>query len=217
MALQRGDDPAKYAKQIIEAGIKLVYIFVEPDDIHGQKNSTLAGGKLMDRRLTFRKNILPSEKKKLSDTVISIKGEKSQTAWELLAHEAGKYSRFKIDKKFPNGTFETLFALWLHRSLSGEIADEVFGHRGEAGMIDGIISVKERSGNAQIGLIAVAESARGKSIGSELVDASIDFCIDHNLKKIDVITQRDNSGACRFYEKIGFSLFAEQYVYHLWL
>ena len=39
-----------------------------------------------------------------------------------LAIAAGEYSRFAVDRRFPREKSESLYRIWIQRSVSGEIA-----------------------------------------------------------------------------------------------
>ncbi|MHB8876384.1 MAG: GNAT family protein [Myxococcaceae bacterium] len=77
-----------------------------------------------------------------------------------LALAAGEHSRFNRAPRFPKGGFEKLYRLWIERSITHEIADAVFVARRRAGLT-GLVTVGEKQGRADIGLIAVDASARG--------------------------------------------------------
>jgi len=51
----------------------------------------------------------------------------------------------------------------------------------------------------------------------KLMKAAESYFIQHNISEIDVVTQKFNIPACRFYEKNGYSIKNIEYVFHLWL
>jgi dTDP-4-amino-4,6-dideoxy-D-galactose acyltransferase len=73
----------------------------------------------------------------------------------------------------------------------------------------------ENSGS--IGLIAVDENQRGKAIGKKLIGAGLQYFYDHKITSVDVVTQKSNYLACRFYESCGFKIKSIVNIYHLWI
>ena len=70
---------------------------------------------------------------------------------------------------------------------------------------------------ADIGLLAVDEEARGKSIGKLLMHAAFIKCRDLGYKEVQVVTQKANATACAFYEKLGFRIEKVENIYHFWI
>lgn len=165
-----------------------------------------------DHRVQFKK---AAPKSVSQQSLKSLLGSKITPELLKLAEDAGIYSRFKLDPGFQNNEFKKLYHEWLLKSLSGEMANEVFAHYSE-GSLTGFVTVKLKENAAHIGLIAVSESARGQGVGLKLINAVEDFAYSKGMKTIHVPTQNNNEAACSFYKKCGFSLESEEYVYHLW-
>lgn len=51
----------------------------------------------------------------------------------------------------------------------------------------------------------VAPEGRGKNVGSELLAYALDFAKGQGCQRITLLTDQDNTGAHRFYEKQGFT------------
>lgn len=131
-----------------------------------------------------------------------------------LALSSGAYSRFKLDTKFVS-QFAKLYAEWLMRSLCKELADEVFVFR-KQNLNAGFVTVKTKSGIAEIGLIATDEHFRGCGIGTSLMNAVLNYAQAHGCDKVRVATQRRNQQAIDFYIKNGFKEVENIFIYHLW-
>lgn len=132
-----------------------------------------------------------------------------------LAFDAGAYSRFKLDAGFPNGKFEELYTAWIEGSINRKLADVVFVARTETGLA-GMVTAKMKENEAHIGLIAVNEKARGKGLGSLLVEAVKQYAIKRHAEILYVPTQQENKLACAFYEKNGFEIASKEWIYHVW-
>lgn len=131
-----------------------------------------------------------------------------------LVYQSGHYSRFKLDNKFVHQEFERLYLAWINKVLNDK-QQQVIGYMEQDKPI-GFITVEEKNANADIGLIAVDELYRGKSIGHHLIQQSHKFAQEKNLKSITVTTQLANAGAMRFYQYHGFKVAKKSYIYHLW-
>lgn len=133
-----------------------------------------------------------------------------------LALASGQYSRFRLDDRFPPGSYERLYSHWIRQSVSGQIATDVFCFY-QDGLPVGLATLALDSEEGQIGLVAVDEAYRGQGIGRSMMEHVIGYCGQHPCKRISVITQLDNLAACRLYERCGFHLESVQEVWHWWL
>lgn len=134
----------------------------------------------------------------------------------MLAMQSGEHSRFKADKNFSPGIFEKMYGEWMKKSLTRELADEVFivTHNEK---ITGMITVVKNGMRAQIGLLAVAEAHKKKGTGKALVHAAINWAKKNKYEIVQVVTQKTNIAACKFYESCGFKIESEELIYHIWL
>ncbi|MGB0427775.1 MAG: GNAT family N-acetyltransferase, partial [Flavobacteriales bacterium] len=80
----------------------------------------------------------------------------------------------------------------------------------------GFVTLGEKNKRANIGIIAIDHSTRGKGVGKLLMQAADDWAFQNNYATIQVITQGENEGACRFYEACGFEQEQLDYFYHIW-
>jgi len=70
----------------------------------------------------------------------------------------------------------------------------------------GLVTYSFRNGECEIVTLDSLQS--GKGIGSVLVRSVIDLAFHKRYKRVWLITTNDNTGALRFYQKIGFQLAA---------
>ena len=131
-----------------------------------------------------------------------------------LAYQAGHKSRFKIDSNIENDDFERLYRLWVDNSINKSFADYIKVYVQDHKPI-GLITAKRYSNKISIGLIAVDNEHRGKGIGKKLMNSIMNIASKENLS-VEVATQADNIQACRFYERLGFSIQDTSYIYHFW-
>ncbi|HKR05935.1 MAG TPA: GNAT family N-acetyltransferase [Bacteroidia bacterium] len=133
-----------------------------------------------------------------------------------LAFESGIWSRFKVDERIGKQKFEELYTIWMEQSVTKKIAKTILvtvdGKR-----LTGMITLGEKNGAGNIGLVAVDANQRSKGLGYALFQEMFRWFIVHGYKKISVVTQEANESACRFYEKAGFKKVSAQEFYHFWL
>ncbi len=196
------------------AGVRLVYIFLDPADTAGAAVARTAGAWLADRKVTYAQALLPAEPAPPPAAIRPV------TAFtpplESLAWQSGEYSRFRLDPHFGPAVFQHLYSQWLRNSLDGRIARQVLAWHDAAGTPRGLLTLGEKNGRADIGLLAVDAAARGQRVGQALVAAAQAQARAWGYAALQVVTQAANEPACRFYEKCGFGLMHEEHIYHLW-
>ena len=135
---------------------------------------------------------------------------------EKLAIQSGVFSRFALDNRFPYEKFTTLYKTWIRKSISGEMADEVLVIRLHD-HIAGMVTLSNKNGIGDIGLIAVDEKFRGRKFGQQLVWDAHRWFIKQSCHTAHVVTQGDNLPACRLYKKCGYQEIKIEFYYHFWL
>jgi len=135
---------------------------------------------------------------------------------EKLAVQSGAFSRFARDNKFPHEKFTALYETWIRKSVSGEMANEVLVIR-QNNHIAGMVTLSNKNGVGDIGLISVDEEFRGRKFGQQLVCDAQRWFIQNGCHTAHVVTQGDNLPACRLYEKCGYQKIKIEFFYHFWL
>lgn len=207
--LEADSEPSKseLLQAISDAQGELYYIFSK----HDHPVFCEIGAKLVDTKLVYAINL----ENTLPDPAGHIVAYTNEDTADLLglAILSGTYSRFKTDTAI-SPKFEAMYNLWLTRSLNRQIADEVFIYR-TGNRTTGFVTVKKSADSTGvIGLIAVDEAEQGKSIGKQLINKVKAWCHEKGLKKLTVATQKENQPACRFYERCGFTVETEDFIYH---
>ena len=133
-----------------------------------------------------------------------------------LAVASGTSSRFMLEERLPAGKAAELYERWMDNSLTGALAAKVLVAV-RAGAVVGMVTVGERAGAADIGLIAVDEAARGGGVGGALVAAALAWGRSAGLDQATVVTQGHNRAACALYERCGYAVRDTVQVYHAWL
>jgi dTDP-4-amino-4,6-dideoxy-D-galactose acyltransferase len=185
---------------------ELFYVFSKSKNIFLLNN----GADLVDEKITYQIKVANIMKYDL----LKVKSFNSLPTKELieLTLLSGQYSRFKADV-FLSQKFEQLYSLWLNRSLSREIADEVFVYV-EDSLIEGFVTIRKQSNSASIGLIAVNPKSQQKGIGRKLIYTVNNWCYEKDIEILEVATQMANKKACDFYIQLGFELKCIDNIYH---
>lgn len=195
---------------------ELLYIF-QSEEIDFFYKDEFAEMSMVDQKVIFNKK-LEQEKLRMdiSPFVSEYQNENVTPQLLNLAYESGRYSRFYVDKHFLRNDFQELYSMWITRSVSKEIADEVLVYEKE-GIIAGMLTYKITDNVATIGLIAVDPQIQGKKIGTELITFMEYKLSQLAVSEINVATQIQNMRACCFYKKNKYSIKQITKIYHVWL
>jgi dTDP-4-amino-4,6-dideoxy-D-galactose acyltransferase len=132
-----------------------------------------------------------------------------------LVLQAGLFSRFRLDINFSDKEYEKLYIEWLTKSINKTLAIKTFVVKNGSEII-GITTLGERSKFADIGLVAVDKNFRGRGIAYDLIHSADNTACGLGYDEIKVVTQLQNKGACRLYEKCNFQIESITNVYHYW-
>jgi dTDP-4-amino-4,6-dideoxy-D-galactose acyltransferase len=201
--------------QINRNKIKLVYIFIQKEDIKSKETALSIGAKLVDTKIIFSKTLNPQEELIKDNEITLYQDSIANNNLLDLAYQSGIHSRYRTDVNFKNNEFKKLYNEWIAKSVSKIIADEiiVYGNSPEIGLL----TLKKELKKGIIGLFAVDQLHQGKAIGKKLIQKAQNILIMNRIYQIEVATQKCNINACKFYKKMGFNLKKEEDIYHLWL
>ena len=195
--------------------IRLLYLFTDPADLVSVHAANINKARLVDQKITFHIKIDATVVSVVDDHIELFESSHPSKQLVSLSVQSGLYSRYKVDPGFKNNEFEKLYLAWIENSVNKKIADHTFVYK-ENGKELGFVTLKTRNNYGQIGLIAVDESSRGKSIGRKLIAAVTSLLFQKNITDLEVATQIDNTDACNFYKKTGFSGIKTENIYHIW-
>jgi dTDP-4-amino-4,6-dideoxy-D-galactose acyltransferase len=187
----------------------LIYVFSDMDLVFPSPAL-----RLVDKKATYLKTLHgtdsfhPSAKEWTS-------GE-TTTELEYLAWESGQYSRFKTDSRFPAGSYERLYSRWIGQSVRHVIATNVFYFQLD-GKPRGLVTLNAKDESGSLGLVSIDKEYQHRHIGSALIHHVCAYSYQRGIRTLSVATQTSNIPACRFYERMGFSLESAVNVWHWWL
>lgn len=194
--------------QSVKDGYDLLYL----------KGVTLPKGCLSSKLLLADEKVIyvqviEKEFKNMDSHVVSfLNHELTPELWNLTL-ESGWCSRYKTDPNFPPEVFSILYRQWILKSLNGTIATDVLVY-----ILDnipiGFLTYKKKKEKVDIGLVAVNKDYAGKGIGTTLMQSFLSKF--EKGTRVEVATQKSNTGACRFYERNGFVVESISNIYHIW-
>ena len=193
----------------------LVYFFSKKEQNLFEDILKKYNGQLIDKKITYLKTL---DKTSIIPYKEITKYHKEYPTNDLicLAIDSGIYSRFNLDENIETNKFEELYKKWIINSVNKTIAKDVLIYEFQQ-EIAGMVSLGEKNNRADIGIIAVNENIRGKGIGKKLMQSAENWSIENNYKHLQVVTQKDNINACKFYESCDYKIDKIEYIYHFWL
>ena len=198
-----------------QAGIKLVYFQTPASDLAQIKLARELNGILVDNKITYLMSLkdlsLPTD-----PDVKSYRDTKPSDQLIQLAYESGLYSRFRADPNLSDQQFKNIYKTWITNSVNHSIADDVL-IISENNNLLGMVTVGDKNHRGDIGLLAVSETARGKNIGTRLVKAAQKYFIEKKYSHSQVVTQQNNTPACKLYEKCGYHVEKTECFFHFWV
>lgn len=206
-------------------GFDLVYWATRPECNLPATILTEFSGMLVSRKVTFQRNFMSVPISDfvgtLSRTFQIVEYTQSPATEQLLslAVQSGIYSRFNVDPCIPKEKFESLFHIWMNRSVVHDLADVVFVavHPSSIHQYLGVITASVEHGIGKIGLISVLPPYQGQGVGSLLMNAVHQWMHCHDINETVVVTQQANLAACNLYTRLGYQLESLQNFYHFWV
>lgn len=209
----------KALAELTKRNVKLVYWFVSPEDIEKNRWARANGGTRADEKIEYvMEDTLYQKKTVRFPSGIQVYN-KSRPDPEVLslALQSGIYSRFATDRHFKHDEYKKLYTTWITKAASAKRGLGVVTFTDENGRVRGMVTLETDGDIGRIGLLAVDESYRGRSIGRTLMEAARASFRKRRLRAVYVATQKKNIVARKFYEALGYKKVKTENVYHFWL
>lgn len=187
----------------------LIYVFSENADLSFP---------LVDSKIVYIIDDLQNFDTSMITEDISFYNEDLDVYDELLALtlQSGEYSRFRLDLNFKDHEYEKLYKEWIDQSIKKKLATNILIEKIN-GKIVGFVTLAKKSNDlADISLVAVDRNYRGRGIAKKLIHEAIHLAKFQKYKKIQVVTQLNNSAANTLYSHAGFKKHSLTYIYHVW-
>lgn len=209
-------DIATTVVQCRAAGIRLLYLLVDPADSATSAAAQAVGAWLVDVRQTYWLPLAGAASPvPLPPGIALTRATVLTPSLEELAWQSGEHSRFLRDARIGDQAFRVLYTRWLCQALAEGV---VWVAATESEETAGVLAFEAGDhGTASIALLAVAPTARRRRIGQYLVQTAALEARHRGCTELRVVTQGTNHPARQLYEQCGFGLLRTEYCYHLWL
>jgi dTDP-4-amino-4,6-dideoxy-D-galactose acyltransferase len=195
--------------------IQCLYVLIDAQDETSARDTGLLDARHLDERKSLERDTSPLPEARSCAAAIRPVRRDDVQALRALAVLAHKDTRFWKDGRFSPERCAELYATWIERSIEGW-ADAVFVAELRGEVLGYITCHAREEQQAEIGLIAVADAARGAGIGRALVQRALGWAAEHGLARTRVVTQGTNLAALSLYTSTGFRVTRTQRWYHLW-
>ncbi len=193
-------------------GIAAAYFLADADDFTTTHSAESHGWHQTDIRVSF---VTQTAVQPVDGLPMRRHQDSDVEALKQIAAHSYTDSRFYYDPRFPRADCDRLYATWAEKSGAGW-ADAVFIAELDARPA-GFITLHLRDDNTgDIGLVGVAESARGRGLGKALVVQGTAWAFSQGVDAVTVVTQGRNIAAQRLYQRAGFVTQQVQLWYHKW-
>lgn len=192
-------------------GLQCVYVYAESGIL---AKETIIGFKPIDIRVEYELNpfILAKGPADAEDSM----RPREQEAVCALARRLFTETRFSRDPRFPLPCVRELYAEWVRQDSVGCTPGcQVIRADNEIiGFVTGRTDPSDAT-QGSIGLLGVAESYRGRGVGTAMLDHVCRAFVKTGVKRVTVVTQETNVASCRLYERGG-RVIARGFWYHRW-
>jgi dTDP-4-amino-4,6-dideoxy-D-galactose acyltransferase len=172
------------------------------------------GFRLVDIRVVLKLDLAESTSQPLQNDIGQVRTEEIPY---LIAIAGTSYedSRFYHDVNFPKERCAALYETWIEKSCRG-YADAVLVAKSGSLPIGYVSCHLTGPDEGQIGLVGVHRDAARQGVGQELVNASVGWFRQADVKQVTVVTQGRNWRGQRLYQRCGFVTQSMHLWYHRW-
>lgn len=212
---QEADEAVEWAD---DNGISCLYFLAGSENEETHRIVAERGFDHVDTRLTFRAHVGRAAPTNFGGDVRDAV-EEDLEALESLARVSFTTSRFYADPHFDDEDASELYAVWLRKTVLGELPGRTFVAESEGDPVGFVTCNVEPRGDSNlgtIGLIAVASEAQRLGIGAALMGAVGEHYRYSDVVRAEVVTQERNPAAQGLYERHGYKLVREERWFHRW-
>lgn len=138
-------------------------------------------------------------------------------ALQPIAGTSFRQSRFYVDGRFGGQKVAQMYQTWLHKSLTTEFANMVVVAELDGRPVGFVTChLDSQAGEGKIGLVGVAETARGIGCGYGMIHFAMRRLHEQGLEKLSVVTQGRNIAAQNLYQRCGFVTGSVDLWFHKW-
>ena len=195
--------------------IDCAYLFVDCADQELLDAASATGFRLVDIRVTLRVAAgTVFENRSPAGIELRPSRESDIDGLSMIAIGAHHDTRFYVDRRFDRDRCDALYQLWIAKSCRGW-ADHVVVAE-QAGEAVGYVTCHKSPGAGRIGLVGVAQEARGRGIGHAMVGEALRWLAGEGVDDVSVATQARNTTGLSLYQKSGFAVRTIDCGFHKW-
>ena len=199
---------------VAENSIDCCYFLCDANDENSVRVAEENRMRFVDVRITFEQAIA-NDFSVIAPGNVRLMQPEDIPILRKIAKYSHQDSRYYFDSNFSRVDCDRLYEVWIERSCEG-YADAVIVATMDEIACGYLTCHLRANSNGQIGLIALAESAQGKGLGTQLVQSAQHWFQSQQVRNISVVTQGRNIKAQRFYQKSGFITSSIELYYHWW-
>lgn len=202
-----------------ENDIECIYFLAHSDDMETVRVVEDNEYRQVDVRVTyeFRLDDFSTNRQLKSQFILDDTNQLDVNDMLSIIDNAFQNTRFYFDPNFTEEQCNNLYKTWLIRSIEEDFADHVIVIRKDdkpQAFITCQLNKETKVGS--IGLIGVAEFARGQQLAPFLIDVALEYFQAMGMIQVEVVTQARNISANRLYQKCGFRTKNTYLWYHKW-
>jgi len=193
--------------------IKCLYFLADCDDALTVRLAEDHGFHLVDIRVTLDRSLTGSESGPSED--IRLCRAEDVAVLKGIAGASYYDSRFYYDQHFSREEANALYETWVERSYHG-YEDVVLVAESDAEPVGFMTLRLSDAATGQVGLIGVQADQQGKGLGHKLVESSLGWLAEREVRRAVTVTQGRNFSSQRMFQKAGFRTCLTQLWYHKW-
>lgn len=206
LTYEAGDDPGAVARAVAERAPAFAQAKVPCHDVATAGALQDAGFRVVDVNVS-----LSCPTRSGSGANVDEAREADRDAVLDLAERHFTVSRFHRDPAIPPATAGAIKRDWAAAYFAGQRGERLLVARRDGRPVGFLGVLAPEAGVRVIDIVAVDAAERGSGAGSSLVETLLGSFDG----RVDVGTQIANTGALRFYERLGFLVTETRYVLHL--
>ena len=130
-----------------------------------------------------------------------------------LATLLGQTSRYFKDVRIPRDRALAIYDAWITNSLvHGYAAEAILAYDGDR--LAGLNTLRFHGEVGTVDLIGIQDGYRNAGLGHVLLEHGFVACRERGATRVRVVTEAENVGACRFYQRHGFVAVSTDLVWH---
>ena len=198
-----------------EQRVECAYLFIDSSEQVLLDAACGAGFRLVDIRVTLKASAGNEPARHLSDGVrLRASRESDIDALSRIAAGAHRDTRFYVDGRFGRDRCDAFYQLWIAKSCRGWADHVIVAER--AGEAVGYVTCKKSEHAGRLGLVGVAEEARGLGIGRAMIGDALRWLAAEGVDDVSVATQARNTAGLSLYQKSGFAVRSIDCGFHKW-